>query len=605
MIYEFKEQDAYEFAREIGARAKRMGDELRFQSTCPYCHGGEHRDKDTFSINLRTGQFKCMRVSCSAQGNMITLSRDFDFSLGMQIDEYYRPKRQYRKLKTPAKPIEPKKAALIYLESRGISEEVAKAYEITTQSGHDNILVFPFYDETGKMQFVKYRKTDFDKTKDKNKEWCEKSCKPILFGMKQCKDFTRLIVTEGQLDSLSVATAGIKNAVSVPTGAKGFTWIPYCWDWVCRFDEIVVFGDLEKDNMTLIDDFRQRFPNKVKKVRHEDYRGCKDANELLQRYGKDAVYAAIENSEFTPLKKVISLADVEDVDIYKLKKLDSTISEVNRLLYGGIPFGGVVLITGKPGEGKSTFASQILANAINDKHKVFAYSGELPNYLFKSWIDFQIAGPNHVIENKNEVGDVSRFISNKNRELITSWYRDKAFMYDNRVVEDDEKDDIIKTIEQVIMRHGVDVILIDNLMTAIDLDVERNSDKYEKQSQFVKKLARIALRFNVLILLVAHKRKNNFSTIETDEVSGAGDITNLATLVIGYGKDKELGNTYRRVTVSKNRLFGKVNTGGFLVMYDEKSKRIYGERDNLNAEYEWSLEDGFVSVDQISIPFEI
>lgn len=225
MIYNFKEEDAYEFARFVGSPVKRHGDELRFTQYCPYCHGGNgsKRDKDTFSINLRTGQFKCLRSSCGITGNMITLARDFDFNLGTQVMEYYQPRKKYRKLKTPDKPIIPKDPAVKYLESRGISEDVAKEYEITTQNDSDNVLVFPFYDEKGKMQFVKYRKTDFDKSKDKNKEWCEADCKPILFGMKQCEDFTRLVITEGQLDSLSVATAGIKNAVSVPTGAKGFT----------------------------------------------------------------------------------------------------------------------------------------------------------------------------------------------------------------------------------------------------------------------------------------------------------------------------------------------------------------------------------------------
>ena len=72
-------------------------------------------------------------------------------------------------------------------------------------------MYFHFFDEKGKIQFVKYRKTDFDKSKDANKEWCEANCKPILFGMKQCEDFTTLVITEGQIDSLSVATAGIKK----------------------------------------------------------------------------------------------------------------------------------------------------------------------------------------------------------------------------------------------------------------------------------------------------------------------------------------------------------------------------------------------------------
>lgn len=610
MIYNFKEEDAYEFARFVGSPVKRHGDELRFTQYCPYCHGGtgSKRDKDTFSINLRTGQFKCLRSSCGITGNMITLARDFDFSLGLQVMEYYQPRKKYRKLKTPDNPIVPKSQAVKYLESRGISEDVANKYEITTQNDRDNVLVFPFYDEKGKMQFVKYRKTDFDKSKDKNKEWCEADCKPILFGMKQCEDFTRLVITEGQLDSLSVATAGIKNAVSVPTGAKGFTWVPYCYDWVCRFDEIVVFGDFENGHMTLLQELKQRFPNKIKHVREEDYKGCKDANELLQKHGRENVQLAVESAEFEPINCVVELADVETVDIYKLKKLDSTINECNRLLYGGIPFGGVVLITGKPGEGKSTLASQMVARAIETGHRVFAYSGELPNYLFKSWIDFQIAGPQHIIETTNRFGDVSRKISNQNQKLIDSWYRGKAFLYDNRIVDRDEKEDICSTIQRTVMQYGVDVILIDNLMTAIDLDMEKGSDKYEKQSLFVKKLARIALQFNILILLVAHKRKNNFSTVETDEISGAGDISNLATLVIGYSKDPELSNTYRRMTVPKNRLFGRVTTGGpgngFLVMYDERSKRIYGEADDLNLEYGWINQDGFVGADEDSIPFK-
>ena len=162
--------------------------------------------------------------------------------------------------------------------------------------------------------------------------------------MKQCKDFTRLVITEGQLDSLSVATAGIKNAVSVPNGAKGFTWIPYCFDWVNKFQEIVVFGDFEKGHMTLLPELKGRFPNKIKHVREEDYKGCKDANELLMKHGHEDVRLAVENAEFEPVRRVKELSDVQDVDIYSLKKLDSTVNECNRLLYGGIPFGGVVLI---------------------------------------------------------------------------------------------------------------------------------------------------------------------------------------------------------------------------------------------------------------------
>ena len=39
-------------------------------------------------------------------------------------------------------------------------------------------------------------------------------------------------------------------------------------------------------------------------------------------------------------------------------------------------------------------------------------------------------------------------------------------------------------------------------------------------------------------------------------------------------------------------------------MYDERSKRIYGEADDLNLEYGWINQDGFVEADEDSIPFK-
>lgn len=601
-MYEFKEKDAFSFAEHIGVKGFKHGNELFFKK-CPYCNGTGKGNERSFSINLDTGQFKCLRASCGATGNMITLSKDFDFSLGNIADEYYRPKKTYRRLKTPKEPIVPKTEAVKYLESRGISEEVAKRYEITTQTDKPNILVFPFYDENGRMQFIKYRKTDFDKEKDNCKEWCESNCKPILFGMKQCVDFKRLVITEGQLDSLSVATAGIENATSVPTGAKGFTWLPYCWNWINRFEEVVIFGDFEKGYITLLDELSKRLKTQIKHVREEDYKDCKDANEILKKYGAEQVRKCVENAVTVPIKTVVDLADVKNVNVFEIEKLKTGINQIDRLLYGGLPFGGVTLISGKPGEGKSTLASQILLSALEQNYKCFAYSGELPNYLFKSWLDTQAAGPSHMAEYQTKFGETGYNISKTNMDLICEWYRGRCFLYDNSTLDGSEKESLVETVENVIMQYGVRVILLDNLMTAIDLESTYGSDKYERQSLFVKKLARIALNHDVLILLVAHKRKNNYSTNENDEISGSGDISNLAMITIAYEKNSEIENSQRLCKVSKNRLFGKTETSGYVLDYDSKSRRIYGQGDDLYIEYSWNKgNDGFEYAE--STPFD-
>ena len=293
-MYQFKKEDAFRFAREQGHAYKIVGNEMRFKK-CPYCKY-ETNDKDTFSINLDTGMFKCMRSTCGAHGNMITLHKDFNFSLGSYADEYFDRSRQFRTFPRKPKP-EPKPKAIEYMESRGISKAVCEKYSITVSKDDESILVIPFYDEKDELTFIKYRHTDYDPEKHTGKEWCIKDTKPILFGMAQCNlDNKTLIMTEGQIDSLSVAEAGIENAVSVPTGKNGFSWVPYCWDWLQHFDTLIVFGDREGDSITLLEEMTNRFNGLVKHVRLEDYKDCKDANDILRKYGAEQIKACIENT---------------------------------------------------------------------------------------------------------------------------------------------------------------------------------------------------------------------------------------------------------------------------------------------------------------------
>ena len=60
---------------------------------------------------------------------------------------------------------------------------------------------------------------------------------------------------------------------------------------------------------------------------------------------------------------------------------------------------------------------------------------------------------------------------------------------------------------------------------------------------------------------------------------------------IAYEKDKDLDDSQRMLKVSKNRLFGKVNTAGWILNFDEKSKRIYGYGDDLNYSFGWDKKE--------------
>ena len=154
------------------------------------------------------------------------------------------------------------------------------------------------------------------------------------------------------------------------------------------------------------------------------------------------------------------------------------------------------------------------------------------------------------------------------------------------------------------------MVLIDNLMTAMYIDERNGSDKYEQQGQFVRKLTTLALKYDCLILLVAHQRKNSFTTDANDEISGSGDITNLAGVTLSYnrGSKEEIEKGFinefqRKLIVAKNRLFGKIDLKGITLDYDERSKRIYGEGDDLDYQFNWDKSDGFYNPEFEEIPF--
>ena len=599
MKYVMNMDDLTAFAEFIGAETKIKGKDLFFRF-CPKCGGSAPKDDEwKFSVNTRTGAFGCLRGSCGYHGHFVELCRDFGFKLGTDAE------REYKQFPQPPHRIVPRESALAYLADRGISKATAEKFEVTAYEDRPNIMFFPFFNEFGKLEFIKYRNMAYKKGRNGSKEWRETGGKPILFGMKQCVNFDRLVITEGQLDSMSVSEAGIENACSVPSGMTDFTWLPNCFEWIKRFNKVIVFGDLEKGHMSLLDTLKQRLPNRVLAVRKEDYLGEKDANDILRSFGAEAVRKAVENAQEPDIGYVKELADVEDVDLNLLPKFKTGFYEIDSALGGGICFGQVCLLTGKRGNGKSTFMSNIVANAIDQGVGVFAYSGELAGYHFKRWLNCQLAGDNYMVESTNEYGDTVYTIDPAISKEISEWYRGKAFIYDNEFVEDnDEHTALVEIVREVASRRNVKLICIDNLMTAMET-VNEQSNLYLAQSNFVGELKKIAVRYDVAIILVAHPRKQGKEDTEfdNDDVSGSGDITNKVDIVMSYARAKDGDDHDCELVISKNRLAGtlRMGTNKILLNYSAKTKRVTGMR-SLNKRYGWERRGTDVT-SEIDVPF--
>jgi twinkle protein len=416
-------------------------------------------------------------------------------------------------------------------------------------------------------------------------------------------------MTEGQIDSLSVAECGFENAVSVPTGKNGFSWVPYCWDWLQSFDTLIIFGDHEHDNITLLDDMASRFNGNLLHVRPEDYKDCKDANDILRKYGKEQIKHCINNAVPIDVKEIKDLTEVKKVKLSELEKFNTGLGSLNKVL-GGFYMGQVILLTGERGKGKSTLASQFGTMAVKAGYNTFFYSGELLDWYFRNWIDLQIAGDLHINKIRNPYGTIDYSVDGSVYGAIESWYAGKIKIYDNNIVQQEEHEDLLETVEKAIKCYSCRVIFIDNLMTAMDDDVV--SDLNRQQTAFVRKLTKIAKQFNVLVFLVAHPKKNqtgkyNFSN---DDVAGSSNITNLVDVVLRYDEpsrksDDEEEHPERVLQVFKNRLTGKLCTNGIGLYYQESSRRISEDRHTFDWELGWeSPEQTFKSATDEEIPFD-
>jgi len=270
---------------------------------------------------------------------------------------------------------------------------------------------------------------------------------------------------------------------------------------------------------------------------------------------------------------------------------------------GGFYFGQLIVLTGERGKGKSTLGSQFVVSAVDQGHTTMCYSGEMPDWLFQDWFDRQCAGQMHINNRRRADGYVDYLINAESVAKIHAWYDDKVYLYDDTVLAGREEQEALPdVVRKAVTQYGCRVILLDNLMTAMKDDTAR--DFYRQQSEFVRELANIARQHEVIIFLVAHPRKTNAADFRNDDVSGSGNITNLAHMVINYTDPRDKEDPGDRILqVAKNRLTGRTLQKGIPLWFQESSKRISEVEGEFNWMYSWETDvDGF-GADDMEIPF--
>lgn len=588
-----------EFARAHFGDFTIKGDEI-VPKLCPYCHGGSHGDKNTFALNLETHVFKCQRGSCGQQGHFSRLLRDF----GEQPNRVHTPVVRKAYKRPPRLSIDSGGEVAGYIRTRGITDETAQAYGVG--GNEQGEVVFPYFEDVAAFRdkqptFIKYRPARKLKHGE-SKARREKDTKPILFGMHLCKPQNGMLyIFEGEFDCMAGYQAHGGNCVSVPSGCKDFTWLETCTDFLARFERIALIGDNDDPGQEMLRELSPKLEAAVYLPDFALYEHCKDANELLFRYGADRLREIMETVKPAPVLGLLNVADVVPVDICGIPRTLSGIPALDKLT-GGLYMGDLNVWTGKRGEGKSTLLTQLLLGAVDQGRHVCAYSGEIPAERFKYGLYLQAADSRRVCERTDpETGRSVHYLPCEVRKQIDRWLDGKFWLYDNRIAESDEAESVLRVFEQAYRRYDCRVFLVDNLMTV--RACKRESDFYQAQADFTIKLRKFAERFGVAVHLVVHPRKTNGRAVDdNDAVGGLSTITNIACAVFAVRRLDEQeaaeNNCDAIVSCLKNRMYGQL--GNVPLDFIPRSRRFV-QRGQSEKAFSWETDD-FIELDDLEEP---
>ena len=196
-----------------------------------------------------------------------------------------------------------------FLNDRGITDKVIDRNKIVSSSDDRNIY-FPYF-KNG--DFINYKKRGVD-----GKFFAQaKDAQPIIYNYDGVKGKEKIVICEGEIDSLSWEVAGVSWHTSVNMGAPNVTdksidkkleCLTTCYDVFDEASYIYIATDNDDNGRNLQQELIRRFG--AEKCRIVDLRPFKDANEVLVSEGIESLQNRLKMAE-TP--KVEGVFEVDDV----------------------------------------------------------------------------------------------------------------------------------------------------------------------------------------------------------------------------------------------------------------------------------------------------
>ena len=446
------------------------------------------------------------------------------------------------------------------LRKRKITEETCKKFNVR-QDGP--ALRFPYYSGTGSV--VAYKERD----PSKNFTWQGKNEEHTLFGQQNFGSGKCIVVTEGELDAMSVWQARPNwPVVSVPNGAQAARKaLQYQLKYLLGFDEIVLMFDNDEAGQKATEECIDLFPSD--QVFMATLGSYKDASEAIQAGDTDAIRQAVWNKRSYVPKSIIDGRDLFDLVSTPLhgRDADYPYADLNSVT-GGLRKGELVTITAGSGTGKSTLCGEIAVSLINQDQTV-GYIG-LEESVKRTGLRLMTVAANKPLHLNNEIPKAD-FQDAFDRTLGTG----RIFLRDGFGSVDPDR--LLCDIRYLVKTNDVSWIILDHL--SILLSGNESSDERKLIDIVMTKLRSFVEETGIGMVLISHLRRvqgdkghEDGAQVSLGQLRGSHSIAQLSDLVVALQRDISSGDNRSELVVLKNRFNGQTGPAGKLAYGSETGR---------------------------------
>jgi twinkle protein len=510
---------------------------------------------------------------------------------------------------------------MAYMSSRGFSLQTlldckvghGREFIHNRQSGigsTTNVIIFRYFWH-GVLRMVKLR--------DNHKNFAIKKAvdtKPIPYGFDDIKGHKECVWVEGEFDKLAFWEAGIKNCVSVPTGAnvsiaekehfiktgslisenqQNLEYLTECFESFDKMEKIYIATDSDVAGYKLQEELVRRlgkercYKIKFHKYKYKDAEGveksCKDANEMLIHFGKEALARTLDEAEQYPVDGVVFA-----MDVYSQYKHEFFHGQSKGMPVGfeklknhlNLRLGELVVLNGFPNNGKTAFTLQIaLYMSLTYGWKWAIYSPE--NYPITTILGTCVE---MLVGNTSDKDNPNRMMFSEAEEAL-AFIQDHIFFIDNRE-EDWSHEELRALAKTMVQKLGIAGLIIDpyNAITK-DQGLGEGGREDERLNKELSAYVKLGTTYNIIVWINAHPRtakdqKQLMSAPKVSDLSGGSMFWNkvFIAICIHICNSDDPDNTMVEVHVQKvkNQKLSGIRTDPNsppCIMFNRKSQRYY------------------------------